>query len=333
VQHVRDVMTKKVVAVHRETPVKAIAHLLLEHGISAVPVLSEDAIPIGMVSEGDLMPRNESERQQRRDWWLQMLAEGQALSADYLKHIESDERTAGDVMITPTITIAETADLVEAAELMSKNRIKRLPVVRACRIVGIISRADLVRAVARPEKPDPVPSLDAAPDIEFPPLPAAPAMMRQNATAASSAAAAGDDEISANALRALVEDFERQQISHRSEQSHDLLERRRQEAMQIIAAELSEDKWAHFLRDARAAARRGETEYLLVRFPCEVCTDHGRAINAPDPSWPETLRGLPARIFLRWKDELRPRGFVLHARVMEFIGGMPGDIGLFLAWG
>jgi CBS domain-containing protein len=325
-------MTKNIVAVHPETPVKAIAHLLLEHGISAVPVLNENRVPIGMISEGDLMPRDETERQQRRDWWLQLLSEGQGLNADFLKHIQSDIRTAGDIMITPPITITETADVVEAAELMSKNRIKRLPVVRQGQIVGIISRADLVKAVAQPKKPDPVPSLDTASEIEFPPAGAAPAIPHQNASCAPSVSV-DNTEISANAFRALVENFEHQQIVRRSEEGRSLLERRHEEARQIIAADLSEEKWAHLLRNAHAAARRGETESLLIRFPCEVCTDHGRAVNAFDPSWPQTLRGLPARIFLRWKEELRPRGFVLHARVTEFIGGMPGDIGLFLAWG
>jgi hypothetical protein len=56
-------------------------------------------------------------------------------------------------------------------------------------------------------------------------------------------------------------------------------------------------------------------------------------VNAPDPSWPATLRGIAAQVFMRWKDELRPHGFGLHARVLEFPDGLPGDIGLFLAWG
>jgi hypothetical protein len=64
-----------------------------------------------------------------------------------------------------------------------------------------------------------------------------------------------------------------------------------------------------------------------------VCSDHGRAVNAPDPDWPATLRGLPAQLYLRWKEELRPRGFGLTARVVDFPDGLPGDVGLFLSWG
>jgi len=80
-------------------------------------------------------------------------------------------------------------------------------------------------------------------------------------------------------------------------------------------------------------AQKGADEHLLLRFPSEICSDHGRAVNAPDPSWPTTLRGLAAQVFMRWKNELRSHGFGLHARVLEFPDGLPGDIGLFLAWG
>jgi hypothetical protein len=63
-----------------------------------------------------------------------------------------------------------------------------------------------------------------------------------------------------------------------------------------------------------------------------LCTDHGRAINAPQQDWPKTLRGEAAEIYLQWEHELKPRGFRLTARVLDFPDGKPGDIGLFLAW-
>ena len=71
----------------------------------------------------------------------------------------------------------------------------------------------------------------------------------------------------------------------------------------------------------------------MLKFPCKLCTDRGRAVNVPDPSWPATLRGLPAQVFLRWKQELRDRGFRLQARVIDFPDGVPGHVGLFLVWG
>jgi hypothetical protein len=64
-----------------------------------------------------------------------------------------------------------------------------------------------------------------------------------------------------------------------------------------------------------------------------LCTDGGRPVNAPLPGWPETLRGEAGEIYLRWKRDLKPSGFHLVARVLDFPGGMPGDIGLFLVWG
>lgn len=322
-----DVMTTKIVSVRPDMPVPAIANLLLEKGISAVPVLNDDGAAIGMISEGDLLPRNETERDQRRDWWLRMLAEGEKMSADYIKDLESDKRIAREIMITPTITIEETADVVEAAELMSERRIKRLPVVRNGRVVGIISRADLVRAVARGKEP--MPSSDANTDVGLPPIAPIHAAPRP---AASPAPSSDTQELSAKAFHSLVEHFEEEKLAQRAHSSQDLAERRRQEAKEVISTPLTEERWKHLLSSAQAAARKGETESLLVRFPCEACTDHGRAVNAPDPNWPETLRGLPAKIFLRWREELRPRGFVLHARVLEFHDGLPGDIGLFLAW-
>jgi hypothetical protein len=72
---------------------------------------------------------------------------------------------------------------------------------------------------------------------------------------------------------------------------------------------------------------------LLLRFPSELCSDGGRAINVAEPGWPATLRGEAAEIYLHWERELRSRGFGIAARVLEFPGGLLGDIGLFLTWG
>ena len=72
---------------------------------------------------------------------------------------------------------------------------------------------------------------------------------------------------------------------------------------------------------------------MLLRFPSALCSDGGRAINVFEPGWPATLSGEPAEIYLRWEHELKPRGFHLTARVLDFPGGLLGDIGLFLVWG
>jgi CBS domain-containing protein len=323
-------MTTRVVAVKPETSARAIAHLLLEHGISAVPVVDESGTPIGMVSEGDLMPRDESEREARRDWWLKLLSEGEELSSDFVAHVESKERAARQIMSAPVITVGEAADLVEVAEALSAHRIKRAPVVRDGRMVGIISRADIVKSVARPaQAPEAEPSLDRAAEIVFP----AERVARRPPKAAAPPPAETADGLSADAFRRLVANFEQHETEERVESHRHSIDQRRQEAREMLAADLSEDAWQRMLADAHAAAQKGEGESLLLRFPCELCTDHGRAVNAPDPNWPATLQGLAARIYLRWKKELRPRGFGLRARVVEFPDGVPGHIGLFLAWG
>jgi CBS domain-containing protein len=157
----RDVMTTAVVSVEPDTPLSAIARTLVEHGISAVPVLDRDGAAVGMVSEGDLIGRDEAGRQARRDWWLALLAEGEPLSPQFLATLRTPERRAREVMVAPVITAGEDADLGEVARLLTEYRIKRVPVAAAGngRVVGIVSRADLVRAMARghgmPAEPSP----------------------------------------------------------------------------------------------------------------------------------------------------------------------------------
>jgi CBS domain-containing protein len=326
-----DVMTRKVVAVSPETPTRDIALVLFKNAISAVPVVDERGAPIGMVSEGDLMPRDESEREARRDWWLKLMAEGEDLSTEFLQQIAPRDRLAREVMHAPVETVDEAADLVDVAELLTAKRIKRAPVLRDGRMVGIVSRADLVRTVAR-VAPEPEPSL--ADDSELPVASERLAALgRDKPKAQPAPAPAGDGGISADAFRGLVHHHEDEESTRREEANRELTERHHQEAAHLLHTPLTEEAWQRMLGEARAAARRGEEEHLLLRFPCELCTDHGRAINAPDAGWPATLRGLAAHVFMRWKSELRPHGFALHARVLEFPGGLPGDIGLFLAWG
>ncbi len=326
-----DVMTTEVAAIPPETPASSIASLLFQKGISAVPVVDGSGVPLGMVSEGDLMPRDDSEREARRDWWLKLLAEGEELNPDYLHDLEGKNRTAQQIMSSPVVTVEEGTDLVEVAETLSRRRIKRVPVVRNGRIVGIVSRADLVKAVAR-QTPEFEPSHDAAND--FPVASDRLAALTQHPQAESAAphpAFAG--EMSAQGFRKLVVHFEEEEAARREDAHHLVEEKHHEETRKLLAAQLSDQAWHRMLGEARLAAQKGVDEHLLLRFPCELCSDHGRAVNAPDPSWPTTLRGLAAEVFMRWKAELRPHGFGLHARVLEFPDGLPGDIGLFLAWG
>ena len=149
----RDVMTKAVVSVHPDTPVREIARLLLDKGISAVPVVDNNGTPIGIVSEGDLIRRDQAAREARREWWLEILAEGEQLSPEFLAWLNSQKLAARAIMSAPVITVSEGTEVGEIARLLVARRIKRVPVVRDGRVIGIVAREDLLRTLG-PSKPD-----------------------------------------------------------------------------------------------------------------------------------------------------------------------------------
>jgi CBS domain-containing protein len=145
-----DVMTKHVITVAPNVTVQAVAALLSERGISGVPVVDEVNRVIGMVSEGDLIHRQELGTERRgkrpRSWWLQSAADQRAI--DYIK---SHGRSVADVMTREVISVSETTELADVATLLETKGIKRVPVVNDGKLVGIISRANLVRALAATE--------------------------------------------------------------------------------------------------------------------------------------------------------------------------------------
>jgi len=144
----RDVMTTSVVSVTPELHTREVARILDHNAISAVPVVDDQGRPVGMVSEGDLIGRDESAREARCDWWLTLFAEGEMLSPVFLESLRTPDRRVGEIMASPVISVGEETDIDEVARLLTAHRIKRVPVLRDGRIVGIVSRADLVRALA-----------------------------------------------------------------------------------------------------------------------------------------------------------------------------------------
>jgi hypothetical protein len=80
------------------------------------------------------------------------------------------------------------------------------------------------------------------------------------------------------------------------------------------------------------AAKNGLTEVQVYRFPNQLCTDRGRAINQQEPGWEQTLTGVPKEIYHVWHKHFRPRGYRLRVQIIDFPGGMPGDIAMTLAW-
>lgn len=82
----------------------------------------------------------------------------------------------------------------------------------------------------------------------------------------------------------------------------------------------------------KRAVDNGLTEVEIVRFPNQLCTDRGRAINQQERGWEDTLTGLPKELFVFWQEHLKPRGYKLRYQIAEFPGGMPGDVGITLSW-
>ena len=80
------------------------------------------------------------------------------------------------------------------------------------------------------------------------------------------------------------------------------------------------------------AIRNGLTEVQVYRFPNQLCTDRGRAINQAEPGWENTLTGLPKEMFQLWQTHLKPRGYKIRYQIVDFPGGMPGDIAVILSW-
>ncbi|HQT75740.1 MAG TPA: CBS domain-containing protein [Rhodopila sp.] len=144
-----DIMTKNVVTAKPDDTVANVARSLSDHDISALPVCDAAGQIVGMVSEGDLIAPVGTERAARRTWWLNLLAEGTDLAPSFLDCIKVENRRIGDLMVSPVVTAAPDTSVSELADLMVDHRIKRLPIVKDGKLVGIVSRADLIHAFAR----------------------------------------------------------------------------------------------------------------------------------------------------------------------------------------
>jgi CBS domain-containing protein len=330
-----EIMTPHVVTISPDTPVSRIARLLLENHVSAMPVVDAAGAPIGIVSEGDLLRRDDKGRAARRAWWLEMLAEGEALSREYETQLRTKDQTAREIMSAPVVTATEATDVAELAHLFSSYRIKRVPVVRDGRLVGIVSRVDLLRAFKdeeerAQERPGPFHPLDALQSLEQRLRHARhPAMIDGHEVAP----AASGEEIDIQQFRAFNAEYKQGQSRKNAEADAAAAATRRRTVQQLIDHHIGDETWHNLLQRAREAAQHGAKEFMLLRFPHDLCTDGGRSINVPEPDWTKTLRGEAAEIYLRWERELKARGFGLGARVLEFPNGFPGDIGLFLVWG
>ena len=149
-----EIMTPDVVTVAADASVYEAAQLMLSRRISALPVLNADGRLVGLISESDLMRRGEIRSEKRHSWWRDLLTSDLRQASEFLR---SHGRRVADVMSRDVITAHGRMPLREAAELMERHVIKRLPVMEGHRLVGIISRSDLLRAllaVAPAESPE-----------------------------------------------------------------------------------------------------------------------------------------------------------------------------------
>lgn len=142
----RDLMSVAVVSVKPETVLRDIVALMLDRNISGVPVM-EDGRLLGVINEGDLLRRFEigtDGSAAEKSWW-QQLVHRETLPLDYVR---SHAQLAKDIMASPVVTVAEDAPIQEIASIFAARHIRRIPVVRGSEVVGIVTRADLVRAIA-----------------------------------------------------------------------------------------------------------------------------------------------------------------------------------------
>ncbi len=140
----KDIMTETIVAVTETTPVHEIVGLLLKHRISGVPVVDGDQRVLGIISEGDLLrPIGRSRDSADRPWWLEAVYSGGRLAFE-----RERERAAGDVMTRDVAVVDVETPLGDVAELLERRHIKRVPVLQDGRLVGIVSRANLLHGLA-----------------------------------------------------------------------------------------------------------------------------------------------------------------------------------------
>jgi CBS domain-containing protein len=141
----KDIMTTNVATVTADASVETIAKLMLARNISGVPVVDGSGALLGIVTEGDLMHRQENEAAPRTSWWLRFLSDSETDAGAYVK---THGMRAGDVMSRDVMTVGEDTPVGDIARILAVNHIKRVPVMRDGAIVGIVSRANLLRGLA-----------------------------------------------------------------------------------------------------------------------------------------------------------------------------------------
>jgi CBS domain-containing protein len=160
---VEEVMTRDVITVRPETTIQEAAALMVTHRVSGLPVVDDTGRVVGIVSEGDLILRQKGRRP--HPWWRVFLDDGEKLAREYQKRAGS---IVGDVMTRSVLCVSPRLPIESVAVVLDERRIRRVPVVDLGRLVGIVSRGDLIKALARePLQPAAAPRSEAELVREF----------------------------------------------------------------------------------------------------------------------------------------------------------------------
>lgn len=151
-----EIMTPDVIAVGPETPIHHAAQLMADHGVSGLPVVDDHGSVVGIVSEGDLILRQKTPG--RTSWWRVFFDDAEQLAREYQK---AHGTTVAEVMTRAVISVSPDLPMASAALILDQHRIRRLPVVSHGRLVGIVSRGDLVKALATAPAREETPLPDA----------------------------------------------------------------------------------------------------------------------------------------------------------------------------
>jgi CBS domain-containing protein len=151
------IMTRPVITVAPETTIVEAANLMLQRHVSGLPVVDATGQLVGIVSEGDFIRRSEIGTQRKRGRWLKFILGPGKIASDF---VHEHGRRVDEVMTKQPLTITEDTALAEIVDLMEKNNVKRLPVIRGEKLVGIVSRANLLQAVASLARQVPDPTAD-----------------------------------------------------------------------------------------------------------------------------------------------------------------------------
>ena len=139
-----DIMTPNVITARPDTPLGELVDLMLANRISGLPIVDNDII-VGIVSEGDLLRRAETGTEKRRSHLLELMSSTASIAADYVR---THGRKAGEIMTTDLVTVTPDTPIAEIADILESKRIKRVPVVFEGKVLGIVTRANLLKALA-----------------------------------------------------------------------------------------------------------------------------------------------------------------------------------------